>query len=302
MTPLKRFFTIKTASEKRLAVFLVFLVFGWGGLQAYQHWTPSLTVQTEHYAIASTETQKNTEIAGKKAESLYRAYHAEFGGSLNLGEPKKLLPMRLYQNREEFKRSNVLARGYAEALYYPGRACHQYFDKKSANPWHWMIHEATHQLNHELANPDLKLWLNEGLACYFSTSFIDSQNRLHPGKLDFNTYPIWWLTDVKLSGDWEADVELKRIIPLHQLIRDNGPNRNRHVNTYYLHWWSWAHFLFHGEDGKHRPGLLQLVSEGGSIRGFETYIGPMQDLESQWYQHYQYWAKAVQPKGAEYPE
>ncbi len=297
MNRFRRFIAIKTSSEKRLAVLLVFLIFGWGGLQAYQHWTPAFTLQTAHYRIASTETRENTQLAGEKAESLHFAYHQVFGEALNFeNEPEKLLSLRLYANREEFRRSNVLARGYAEALYYPGKACHQYFDSKSANPWHWMIHEATHQLNHELANPKLKLWLDEGLACCFSTSFIDRENRLQPGKLDFNTYPIWWLTDVELSGDWATDVELKRVIPLKQLIRDNGPDRSRHFNTYYLHWWSWVHFLFHGEEGRYRAGLIELVPEGGTIRGFERSVGPISELEAQWYRHYQHWANAVQPK------
>ncbi|MEM7010138.1 MAG: hypothetical protein AAF585_01540 [Verrucomicrobiota bacterium] len=295
MTPcIKRFFSIKTASEKRLAVFLVLLGIGWCGLQAYQHWTPNLTVRSAHYQIASTTTQEEAETAAEKAEILFQAYREILGTALDIEEPREPLKMRLYRNRDEFKKSNVLVVGYAEAVY-RNKCCHQYLDPTAANPWHWMIHEATHQLNHEVARLNLKLWLDEGLACYFSTSFIDDEGVLHPGKPDFNTYPIWWLPDVDLSGDWEADVAMKNVIPLRNLIRDNPIDRRNRFNTYYLHWWSWTHFLFHAEDGKFRDGLMELIAAGGSAKAFEKHIGPIEDLEQEWYRSYQQWADSVRP-------
>lgn len=245
--------------------------------------------QTAHYRIESSESAQNTENAGKIAELLYTTYSNTLGPNIELQDWNKPLKMRLYQNKAEFRRTNVLVRGYAEAVY-RNKTCHQYFDSNARNPYHWMLHEATHQLNHQVARLDLKLWLDEGLACYFSTNELTHKG-FQLGTPDFDTYPIWWLADIQISGNWQEDIDTKRVIPIRRLIRAGAPNLGQNVNTFYLHWWSWCHFLLHGEQGKYREGFFDLVQTGGSVADFEKYIGPTESVEQQWYRYYQNWTK-----------
>ena len=52
---------------------------------------------------------------------------------------------------------------------------------------------------------------------------------------------------------------------------------------YYLHWWTLTHFLF--ETPKHRPACLELLGGGGRLETFEKLIGPVDDVQRDWYAH-----------------
>ena len=56
-----------------------------------------------------------------------------------------------------------------------------------------------------------------------------------------------------------------------------------YVNLYYLHWWTLTYFLFQYEDGKYRDGAFQLIRAGGSLEDFEKHIGPIEQIQSEWY-------------------
>ena len=71
-----------------------------------------------------------------------------------------------------------------------------------------MMHEATHQLNVEAAKLKLSRWLDEGIACYISTSQI-VDGSLSLGQIDLNTYPVWWLASMAQCGDLEMDKNLR---------------------------------------------------------------------------------------------
>ncbi len=148
-----------------------------------------------------------------------------------------------------------------------------------------MVHEAVHQLNHEVARFDLAKWADEGIAEYFSTSEIDAQG-LHLGQIDRHTYPIWWLGKMELSGDIRKDIERSKIIPLAAIVSGSGgPDIDEHFNLYYIHWWSLSHFLFHYENGKYRQAYLQVIAAGGTVEAFEKHIGPIDRIQQQWYEY-----------------
>jgi hypothetical protein len=148
-----------------------------------------------------------------------------------------------------------------------------------------MIHEATHQLNAEVADLSLARWLNEGFAEYISTSRIIDK-RLHFGEIGINTYPIWWLDTMATTGNLEKDKGNLSIIPLRAIISARGgPDIDEYFNLYYLPWWSLTHFLFHSQHGKYRERLIRLTPKGGEPADFEKLIGKIEDIEREWYQY-----------------
>ena len=238
------------------------------------------TVETEHYAIATTATPEQTRAIGAAVESLHRAYSAFFAKALaGEGAPGRL-QLRLYRDRSEFVAHNR-SFPWAEA-YYRAPICHAYYSGGGQNPYHWMLHEATHQLNHEVAGFENRRWMNEGLATYFGASRIEN-GVLHPGSIDSTAYPIWWLTRIPLSGDLGRDIEQRRWIPLRDLLADTGPAIGRHLNLYYVEYWSLSHFLFHYRDGQYAQGYRAVIREGGSVEAFERRIGPIDRVQEQWY-------------------
>lgn len=238
-------------------------------------------IESAHYAITSTATDHQTRQVADAVESLHTEYIAFFANAIPAMTDRPKLKLTLYKDQGEFKQRNKSAL-WAEA-YYLTPNCHAYFAGDEPNPYHWMIHEATHQLNHEVAHFPQTPWINEGLATYFGTSAI-RDGKLTPGQIDANTYPIWGVSRLSLSGDLKNDIRRGKIIDLRHLISGRGgPNIDEKFNAYYIGYWSLTHFLFHFEKGRYAQSYRQLIVTGGTIDDFERVIGPVHRIENEWY-------------------
>jgi len=252
----------------------------------------SETLETSHYITSSNATTEKTRHVADAVESLHVAYMDLFGDSLEINHQQKKLKLVLYKSRAEFKANNQSS-SWAEA-YYRKPACYAYYSEGFPNPYHWMIHEAVHQLNNETAHFRKYKWVDEGLATYFGTSKIHQQ-KLLPGNIDANTYPIWWLSSLSFTGDLQSDISKGRIIPLRALISGSGgPDINSNVNLYYIEYWSLSHFLFHFQDGRYAGKYKQLIIAGGTPENFEKIIGPIDQIQNEWYGYLQQKAAASQ--------
>jgi hypothetical protein len=270
-----------TVREKRLLACLAVLVIVLSWDTVRRRWSPTTKIETEHYLIYSTATADQTREIGRVAEIVHRGYLRLLDDLQRHVPPHPKLKIKLFKDREEFRFCNRV-RGWAEA-FYRRPYCYQYYSADEVHPYHWMMHEATHQLTAEAARLSVPQWLDEGLACYVSTSRIVDDS-LHSGEIDTNTYPVWWLYSMDLSGDLDADKRSGQIIPLHAIVSGRGgPGIDRNVNLYYLHWWSLTHFLMHYDDGKYRAGLGRLIADGGTLPAFEQWIGQADVVEKQWY-------------------
>jgi hypothetical protein len=244
-------------------------------------WKPTIAVSTAHYEITSTASSNSVAEIGNVIELLYSAYSNKFANIATYQRDHPKLKLRLYKNRDEFRRVNPSI-GWAEAFYHRG-LCHAYFPDKDVNPYQWMLHEGVHQLNHEVAHLDLEKWLDEGLAEYFSCSRIRS-NQLAVGTVDLNTYPVWWLDDIAKSPNLQTNLANRTVIPLRAIITgEGGPDIDKEFNLYYLHWWSLTHFIFqHPVYGKNAVTLLK---RGGDLKAFEELIGPVEKIQPEWHNH-----------------
>lgn len=236
------------------------------------------TIRSAHYVVVSSATQAQTGAVVDAVESLYAEYMEFF--SLDPGIASGL-QLQLYRDRDEFKAHNR-SKPWAEA-YYQTPACHAYYADDGANPYHWMLHEATHQLNREVSRLPKSKWIDEGLASYFGSSRIDD-GRLRAGRIDPGAYPIWWVRKWPLSGDIEQDVSLHRIIPLRSLISGKGGiGIDQAVNAYYIGYWSLTHFLLHARQGHYADRYRRVIAMGGTLEAFEDIIGPIDQIEKEWY-------------------
>lgn len=270
-------------SRIRLLVMLVLLlgIFAWD--RWYRRWSPAVRLSTEHYTVLSAASEAETRKVAAAVEALYASYMATFG---NLGAPAAEHPklqLKLYADRKEFRRCNRSV-GWAEA-FYREPCCHAYYSRSEANPYHWIVHESVHQLTHEVAHLRLPQWIEEGLATYLSTSAY-REGSFHPGEIDWQTYPIWWLDDMSLSGDVSRDIADTKVIPSSCIIANRGgPDMDRTFNLYYIHWWSLAHFLLHYHDGVYRQSFNKVIQEGGSLESFEANVGPVETIQAEWYEY-----------------
>jgi hypothetical protein len=284
------------ARGKRLLVYFLILL----GVAAWKYvprpWKPSLTIETAHYSIASTATREQTEEIGRVVEILYLSYSNQFGSlpTFQVQHPK--LKLRLYKDRGEMRRVNP-SLGWAEA-YYRKPYCRAYYSAGESNPYHWMLHEAVHQLNEEVAHLNLSKWLEEGIADYFATSRIHGQ-QLALGEIDPNTYPVWWIDTIATAPDLKTNLANGSVIPLRSIISNSGgPSLSREFNLYYLHWWTLTHFIF--EDERHRHAGIALMQRGGGTEAFEQLIGPIDSIQVEWHRHVQRMKAAMEGKDPEF--
>jgi len=237
--------------------------------------TNARVVETTHYKIFSTASDDQTGSVAEAVEALYKSYAGFLGSKARSGK----FELVLYKDQSQFKANNR-SKPWAEAYYRTPRSYAYVSQAKS--PYHWMLHEATHQLLRELSGYKPAKWINEGIASYFGTSQLIG-GTLHLGVIDPNTYPIWWLSSLNLSGDLDKDIAAGKIIPLRQLITDTGPDINQNVNGYYIHYWSLSHFLFKYHNGQYDSQYKALLALGGSLNDFERLIGPTETIQSEWY-------------------
>ena len=91
------------------------------------------------------------------------------------------------------------------------------------------------------------------------------------------------------TGDAAKDFASGRIVPLRALITGHGgPALDAHANQWYLGYWSLAHFLFHGGQGKYAPGFRKLLAgHRATLADFERDIGPVDRVQAEWYRYLQ---------------
>ena len=254
-------------------------------------------VETLHYAITTTADASQTARVAEAVEALYTAYSTFFPAHDVSANDQDKLKLTLYAYQAQFKANNYSI-PWAEA-YYLRPVCYAYYAKGEENPYHWMVHEATHQLNAEVSGFKKAKWIVEGLATYFGSSRIE-RGRLVPGKIDPNTYPIWWLLNSGLTGSLGADIEAGRWIPIRAIISGkDAPNINSNVNRYYIQYWSLTHFLFHYDNGRYASAYKRLIVEGGSLANFERIIGPADKIEYEWYRYLQITVQGMMPQSSD---
>lgn len=244
-------------------------------------WHPTLKIQTEHYVIESTAARRQVVEVGRALEALYTAYSNRFATLPTFEPTHPRLKVLLYKDRAEMRHVNP-GLGWAEA-FYRKPYCRAYYSAKEVRPCQWMLHEAVHQLNAEVAHLHPAKWLEEGLAEYFSTSRFKN-GKLEVGRIDPSTYPVWWMDEMATGANIEASIQNGSIIPLREVITNHGgPNMSRHFNLYYLHWWTLTHFIFENE--KYQSAAIKLVEQGGDLDSFEKLIGPVDEVQPEWYRY-----------------
>ena len=282
MSPRASFFRWKlSAREIRWLIYLavVLAVGAWRFLP--RPWHPTRIVETPHHKIYSTATQQQIGDTAHALELLYTAYSNHLGSMTGWQPDHPLLQVKLYKDRDEMRRINP-GLGWAEAFYHPPY-CRAYFSADEINPYHWMLHESTHQLNHEVAHVHLAKWLEEGVADYFGSSRLAASAML-VGQIDQNTHPVWWIDSLATNSNLTDNINNGSVIPLRAILTNHGgPSMDKEFNLYYLHWWTLTYFIFESE--KYHDRALQLVQSGGELKDFERIIGPVEQVQTEWHDY-----------------
>lgn len=241
--------------------------------------------RSAHYNLRTDVHETRARQALDAAERLHRAWERWTGSPSHHG-PHRL---RLFSSREGMRQA-LPGMGWAEAIYHDS-ICDQYDDRFEERPWHWLTHEATHQLAYEDSRLELNRWANEGLACLFSTSRV-VDGRIVLGSVDKETYPVWWLVKTPLRRDFDKDSRSLLVRPSVFLREFDFARIDRTVNQHYLSWWSFAHYLYTTDS----VGWKEWVAKDGTREGLDRRFGSGPELDKKWYAHILGLADSVLPK------
>src|SRR6185369_11116769 len=114
MTPSKR---RRLAPRERRLLFLLFLLLAIAAWKFVPRpWHPATTLETQHYSVRSSASRQQTDETARVVEQLYTAYSNRFGALPKFNPAHSRLQMKLYKDRDEFRRINP-GLGWAEAFY-----------------------------------------------------------------------------------------------------------------------------------------------------------------------------------------
>lgn len=226
---------------------------------------------TAHYSVETDVSQEFAELVGKHMEGIYGEYARRFK---EFGEPKGRFNVAVFSSAREYERrmppevrgsSGVfISHLQLLAAHTEGRTTEQVLRT--------LYHEGFHQFMFTVVSRECSIWLNEGLAEYFSHATWNGHN-FTTGQVP--TQRVVFLRPV---------VRRKTYIPFDELFSMSSaqwlaamradPGRTM---LQYNQSWSIVHFLVHAEDGRYRPLLVKYLKriDAGhdSKKAFEDIFG-----------------------------
>ena len=105
-----------TARTKRMVAYFAILlaVLAWDAWR--RRWTPTAFANTEHFAVRSSATARQTDETGMALEILHDGYIRLLADLGKAVPSHDRLRVKLFGSREEFRRCNRI-RGWAEGFY-----------------------------------------------------------------------------------------------------------------------------------------------------------------------------------------
>ena len=232
-------------------------------------------VETEHYNVRTDVDERFTRLVGEHMEAIYGEYAVRLKGYELKVHGK--FQVRVFARREDYDAAvPAPLAGSAGAFVSADRllaACKE--GRTDEQVFRTLYHEGFHQFLYCCVSQDCPLWVNEGLAEYFSEATWNgrsfSTGQVPAGRLFVIT----------------RAVNANEHIPLEALFRMESREWLRNMkglrtaaSLQYCQAWSVVHFLIHAEDGRRGTLLLDYlrrVSEGmdherAFERSFSSYI------------------------------
>jgi len=211
---------------------------------------PAFTVRTDHYVVRTDINETFTTLVSRHMEAILAEYErrlSSIGGEVN-----KRFEVTVYGNRQDYDGAVPPGAAGSQGAFVPQlKLLVAYLgDRTKEDVLRTLYHEGFHQFLWESGVNDAPIWLNEGLAEYFSEATWNG--------LSFTTGQ---LPEVRLRIVQEASRN-GTLIPLDMLFSMGSGDWIRHVHldhsrasVQYNQAWSIVYFLIHVQGGKHQRAL-----------------------------------------------
>jgi hypothetical protein len=233
----------------------------------------SYTSTTEHYQVGSDISNGFTELVGRHMEAMYREYTRRFSGFARKVPGK--FTVKVFARQADYNEAvpeNL--RGTTGAFVSRERALLAYKEGRTDEEvLRSLYHEGFHQFAFTCISQDLPLWVNEGLAEYFSEAVWNGQG--------FTTgqVPAGRLRLLREALNGKSHIPLKDLLAMEseQWLGNVRLDQSR-ASMQYCEVWSIVHYLVLSEGGRNLQKLLEYlrkISSGVSRdEAFKQSFGP----------------------------
>jgi hypothetical protein len=246
--------------------------------------TGMVAIDTADYTVYSDLPRPILEEVLHRLEKLVVEYR-ERTESLSTNHDDRKLPLYLFSVRDDYidqggrQDSTGLFDG-EHLLAYVGT-------RPDARAWHVIQHEAFHQYLLGKLGYEVPVWLNEGLAEYFSESIYTGDGFVS------GVVPAWRLKRLQESLKAQALLPMAELIEMSH-VRWNAQLRQENYDMA----WSLVQFLAHGDKGAYQDSMVRYVQEARTerlaARAFREIFGDARNVEDRWKA---YWLNYPEPEG-----
>ena len=215
--------------------------------------------ETKHYRVETDVSAGFTRLVGAHMEEILGEYSRRFEGYGQAGRPFRV---KVFRSEEGYRKAVSPEVWGSTGVFIPSErllAAHRE-NRTVEEVLRTLYHEGFHQFMFEAVSPRCPVWLNEGLAEYFSESTWNGRG-FTTGQVP--TLRLRIIRDAVTRGDYVPFRDLFALSPA-RWVQDARTSQHR-ADLYYCQSWSIVHFLVHADGGRHADMLNRLI--GGIAAG-----------------------------------
>jgi hypothetical protein len=225
-----------------------------GGTDAQQK-RRSFEHETTHYRVVSDISPEFTGLVARHMEAIFKEYSRRFRG---YGKMKKRFNVAVYKSAAEYERHiPPLVKGSAGVFAADLQLLAAHAEGRTTEAvLRTLYHEGFHQFMYVVIARDCPIWLNEGLAEYFSTATWNGTG------FTIGQVPTEHAVTAKRLVSEKSYIPFERLFAMtdQQWLLCTRTNPQA-AGVQYVQSWSIVHFLVHARGGRHSPLLVSFLRD-----------------------------------------
>ncbi|KPK65464.1 MAG: hypothetical protein AMK73_02915 [Planctomycetes bacterium SM23_32] len=211
--------------------------------------------ETEHYRIETDISAQFTRLVGMHMEEIFKEYSRRFA---EYGEVRQRFNVAVFSTEEGYLSEVPPQVRGSTGVFIASKqllAAHAE-DRTPEEVLRTLYHEGFHQFMFEVVSREAPIWLNEGLAEYFSEATWNGR------EFELGQVPTTRLHTVQQALRDGSYVRIGQLLTLNpdQWLQNVRTDAHR-ASLHYSESWSVVHFLIHGDNGRNASLLNDYLRE-----------------------------------------
>jgi len=217
------------------------------------------SLKTKHYEVTTDVSPALARLVGEHMEQILAEYKRRLSNFK--WEERERFKVQVFKNQRDYNRAVPAAlTGSTGAFVSRTRLLATYLGERTYEEvFRTLYHEGFHQFMYLCISQDCPLWLNEGLAEYFSEATWNGKG------FETGQVPPERLMVVQKALREKELLRLQRLFSMEseEWLRSMRMEKQR-AYVQYCQAWSVVHFFIHSDRGRHLPKLLDYLANVAS--------------------------------------